>query len=165
VRSSSGFGRVAVVLPLMKTFSKMLVHEVSIKVTKFTRRTREPQDLPRKAFRALGFVIEMCRYNVDVIRCSKQCLDRLAAQQIHEVSVYGERDVIEILCGLASTGSVRITRIYTETDEFPTPAHLPVKHGVPSSERIVIASLVDIEHKRDLLRAHGIAEDRLIPLS
>jgi hypothetical protein len=151
-------------LLLAKTFFNMLAMELYLKLTKFTRRTREPKDLPQKLVRAFGFFADMWAYNLDVIRCSKRCLKRLAAQHIAEASLYGERYVIEVLCELALNGPVKMKRIYSEYDDEKSRNVVPLDVSSKSGEKMIIASLVDVEPKRERLRNLGVDEERIVVL-
>src|SRR5215813_7522265 len=94
---------------LLKTFVKMLVKQIHLKLTKFTRRGRGPKDFWRKFVSGMGFLLNILRYNLDVIRRSERCLKRLAVREVYQVSVYGERPIAEILQELAMESPVRIT--------------------------------------------------------
>jgi hypothetical protein len=158
------FGWIVVRVLLTKTLVKMLVTELHLKLTKFTRRTSEPKDLLHKALAGARFITDMFRYNLEVVRCSRRCLTRLAAQGISEASLFGERHIVEVLCDLAFNAPVKITRIYRECADERTRNGVPVKLSITSAEKIIIASLVDIERKRELLRNRGIDEERLIEI-
>ena len=144
---------------LLKTFVKMLLTQIHLKLTKFTRRGRGPKDFWRKFVSGTGFLVNILRYNIDVIRFSRRCLKRLATKQIYEASVYGERHIVEILQELALESPVRITRVYGEGDNNLLEA------TVRSREEIIVASLVDIESKRERLRNLGIDAERIVVLT
>jgi len=73
--------------------------------------------------------------------------------------VYGERHIVEILQELALESPVRITRVYGEGDNNLLEA------TVRSREEIIVASLVDIESKRERLRNLGIDAERIVVLT
>jgi hypothetical protein len=148
---------------LLRTFLKMLVNQIHLKLTKFTRRAREPKDFWQKFVSGAGFLLNILRYNLDVIRCSQRCLKRLAARQVYEVSVYGERHIVEILQELALESPVRITRVYGASDDNKHNADF-LEASTRDREEIIIASLVDIDCKRERLRNLGIDEDRIVVL-
>jgi hypothetical protein len=110
-----------------------------------------------------GFLLNILRYNLDVIRFSERCLKRLAARQVYEVSVYGERHIVEILQELALESPVGITRVYGESHDKEHHEDF-IEASTRGREEIIVASLVDIDGKRERLRNLGIDEKRIVVL-
>jgi len=142
----------------------MLASELHLKLTKFTRRPARSNDLLRQGAKAVRFLSAMVVYNLEVIRCSKRCFGALAASGTGEVSLFGERPVIEVLLNLSLEHPVKIARIYKQCGDERNRGGVPLRVGRASNEKIIIGSVVDIARKRELLLKAGIAEERLIQL-
>src|ERR1051325_1099531 len=108
------FKSFAVRILLTKTICMILYDHLYLKLTKFTRCPSRPGDLGRQPQKAWRFLRDMFTYDLEVVRSSKRCLESLAAQGVREVSVFGERHIIEVLADLAVGSPIRIARIYKQ---------------------------------------------------
>src|SRR5262245_23421175 len=97
---------------LFKTFVKMLARQLYLKLTKITRRSGDARNLLNKLVKGYYFVKFMSAYNIYAIRRCRECLKRLVKEDVQEVSIYGERDIAEVLYDLTFEIPVRIKTIY-----------------------------------------------------
>lgn len=151
---------------LFGTFVKMLGRQLHLKLTKFTRRSRGTRDYLSKIIKGYEFLMFMSRYNVDAIRRSRHCLRNLASQNINEVSVYGMKDLAEVLYDLTFEIPITINAIYTDYDQERFLGFDPVPVGEigKSSGKVIIASLVTVEEKIERLLSLGVTSDRIVLL-
>jgi hypothetical protein len=158
---------VLVRLLLTKTFLKTLARQLRLKLTKFTRRSSGPKAFLGKVTAAGDFLRFIVRYNWDVIRRSRRCLKRLAAENVEEVFVYGESDVTEVLCNLTIEIPVKVMRLgdYHKTLGDLAPQELPIEASVARRTKVIIASLVNVEERTRRLRELGVDEKRIVLLS
>ena len=157
--------RLVVQILLFRILVQMLARQLYLKFTKFTRRTREPKDFLRKIVRGYGFFMDMVRYNLEVVRRSRYCLDKLAEQGVREAAIYGERPILEVLCQMASAGPVKIKRIDPETEtRRPTYDVKSADHITKCDKAVIVASLIDIDRKKERLLKMGVEEERMVVL-
>jgi hypothetical protein len=152
---------------LVKTFLKTLARQLHLKLTKFTRRSGRPIDFFAKFAAGYDFLKHASSYNREVIRRSRLCLLQLAAANVREVFVYGDRDVLEVLCQLTLEIPVKVNIL---GEHYKTPADLaPQEVSIETSAtrplKVIIASLVNIEERTMHLRAIGVDPRRIILLS
>lgn len=152
---------------LFKTFARMLARQFFLKLTKFTRRSREAKDLVSKGGKAYEFLRDMCRHNQRAIQRSKLCLESLAARGVREVSVYGARDMTEILYDLTFEIPIKIRAVYDGggRKSFLGIDVLPLEESTRSQEKVIIASLVAVESKVERLQNLGIDRKRIVLLA
>ncbi|HEV8725744.1 MAG TPA: hypothetical protein VGW77_34445 [Candidatus Binatia bacterium] len=153
---------------LIKTFLKTLARQVYLKLTKFTRRSRGAKnDFFGKFAAGYDFLKHVSLYNWEVIQRSRLCLKQLAAENVQEVFVYGERDVTEVLYSLTFEFPVKLNtlgehyKIYSDLASH----ELPIETSASRPEKVVIASLVNIEERAMRLREIGVDERRIVFLS
>ena len=154
-------------LSLLFTLLKMLAGQVHLKLTKFTRRAREPKDFFYKVLRGCEFFNDVLRYDLEVIRRSRACLRNLAEQGVHEVALYGERPIVEVLCQVAVASPVKVKRVYEEWNHGRHASlydAAPLEESIKSREPVIVASLVDSERKKARLLNIGIQEERIVVL-
>lgn len=152
---------------LFKTFIKTLARQLYLKLTKFTRRSSGPNAFFAKFAAASDFLKHMSRYNWEVIRRSRRCLEQLAAENVKEVFVYGERDVTEVLCNLAFEIPVKVITLgeYYKALTDLAPHEVPIEMGTVGREKIIIGSLVNIEERTRRLRKMGVDDKRIVLLT
>jgi hypothetical protein len=152
---------------LFKTFVKMLARQLYLKLTKFTRRSGDVRDLLNKLVKGYYFVKFMSAYNIYAIRRCRECLKRLVKEDVQEVSIYGERDIAEVLYDLTFEIPVRIKTFYADAvkKEFRRFKVVPIEVSARSQEKVIVASLVDIEDKTEHLRKAGVEGRRMVLLS
>jgi hypothetical protein len=150
---------------LAKTFAKTLARQFYLKLTKFTRRSREPKAFAKSLAAGCEFLRDMWRYNWDVIRLSRGCLERLTEEHVQEVFVYGESDVREVLCDLtfAVPMKVKMLRDHYENENSVSGA-VPLEVGAASSDKIIVASVVNVQERIRRLVELGVDHKRLILL-
>lgn len=152
---------------LIKTFLKTLARQLYLKLTKFTRRSRGANDFFGKFAAGYEFLKHVSLYNWEVIQRSRLCLKQLAAENVQEVFVYGERDVTEVLSILTFEFPVNLNLLgehYKISSDLA--AHeLPIESSANRPEKVVIASLVNSEERALRLREIGVDEKRIIFLS
>jgi hypothetical protein len=148
---------------LIKTFAKTLAHQLLLKLTKFSRRSSKPSHSFDKLAKGYRFLMDMSRYNREVIQRSRRCLERLAADNVQEVFIYGERDVTEVLYNLTLEIPVKINKI---PEHFGSKGHwiLSVEMGATDRKKVIIASLVNIEERTRRLRDMGVNDERIVLL-
>ena len=107
--------------------------------------------------------MDMSRYNREVIQRSRRCLERLAADNVQEVFIYGERDVTEVLYSLTLEIPVKINKI---PEHFGPQGQwiLSVEMGATDRKKVIIASLVNIEERTRRLRDMGVNDERIVLL-
>lgn len=154
-------------LLLLKTFVKTFARQVYLKLTKFTRRSNGPRRLYYKMAAGREFLSYMFRYNRDVIQRSRRCLGQLAAHNIKEVFLYGEREITEFIHDLTFASPVKVRIIHESCGSRPPfrRAGVSLEEVIASNEKIVIASVINTEARMMRLRALGIAEKRMVLLS
>jgi hypothetical protein len=106
----------------------------------------------------------MSRYNLEVIRQSRRCLRRLVTENVQEVFVYGERDIVEVLQSLTYEFPVKLNILgeqYKISSELLAHEHL-IETSTTRPEKVIIASLVNIEERAMRLRKIGVDERRII---
>ena len=159
--------RVVVGVLLFRTFIKTLTRQLYLKLTKFTRRSTTPKAYGQKLAAGYSFLRDMFYYNLDVIRRSRRCLKLLAAENIKEVFVYGERDVTEVLYDLTFEIPVRMIRICNSPNDYQYSKRNTSSPEINSAggKKIIIASLVNVEERTRRLREVGIEDRRLVLLS
>jgi hypothetical protein len=151
---------------LFKTFMKMLARQLYLKLTKFTRRSGGTRDLLNKFVKAYDFVRFMVAHNIYTIRRCRECLTRLVAKDVRIVSIYGERDIVEVLYDLTLELPVRIKVIYADSVDqaFRKFKIVPIEESAKGLEKVIVASLVDIDDKAERLRKSGVERERLVLL-
>jgi hypothetical protein len=108
----------------------------------------------------------MWQYNWEVIRHSRRCLKQLAADNVHEVFVYGERDVTEVLYDLTFEIPVKLTLIpkYYEPHEQPVKNRILEAMSGTTRKKVLVASLVNIEETVRRLRELSVDDARIVLL-
>jgi hypothetical protein len=152
---------------LTKTFLKTLARQLYLKVTKFTRRSGGANDFFGKFASGYDFLKHVTLYNWEVIRRSRICLEQLAAENVHEVFVYGERDIREMLYNLTFEIPVKVNILgdrYETSNDFAS-HELLIETSATGPQKVIIASLVNIEERAMRLRAMGVDEGRIVFLS
>jgi hypothetical protein len=151
---------------LFKTFIKTLARQLYLKLTKLTRRSRGPRAFGKKLTAGYDFLREMCYYNRDVIRRSRRCLKQLTADNVHQVFVYGEKDVREVLYHLAFEFPVELRTIHEgyESSVNSQPKTVPLEMTRVGREKVIVASLVNIEERIRRLRELGVNDERIVRL-
>jgi hypothetical protein len=152
---------------LFKTFLRMLARQVYLKLTKFTRRSRGANNFFGKFAAGYDFLKHVSLYNWEVIQRSRFCLKQLAAENVQEVFVYGERDVTEALYSLTFEFPVKLNMLGEHYKMYSDLAshEFPIETSATRPEKVVIASLVNIEERAMRLREIGVNERRIIFLS
>ena len=145
----------------LKTVLTMVPVQMRIKLAKFTRRGTEREEIAHKVKRALEFVFTILAYDVDLVRRSRACLINVARRQVGEISLYGERHVIEIISQLAPGCEVKIARTYGEQDAILN-GSMTIQDLSAGVEPILIASLVDADRKAGHLRSAGVEPSRIV---
>jgi hypothetical protein len=158
--------RALVAALLLKTFIRTIARQLHLKLTKLVRRSSGPNAYFRKFAAATDFLINMARYNCEVIRRSRRCLKRLAVENVEEILVYGEQDVTEVLYNLTIEIPVRVRTLgeYYKTSTDLAPYELPIEASVARRTKVIIASLVNIEERSKLLRSMGVDDKRIVLL-
>jgi hypothetical protein len=151
---------------LASVFVKMLSKEIYLKATKLSRKTASVREGPAKLVKLAAFVWSMCQYNLDVIKCSRHCVERLFARGIREIAVYGANDVAEVLYYLTLDIPVSICAVY---DDFPGARFLdfevlPIAACAVARPRVIVAALVGVDEKIERLTAAGTTTDRIVLL-
>lgn len=152
---------------LFKVFIRTATLQLIIKLKKFTRHSRRPKSFLRKSIAGCEFLRDMLAYNWDVIRRSRRCVARLAAENTRTVLVYGEKDIVEVLQALSFETPTKmqiLTEAYESNKNFGVEMH-PVERCPTSQDRIIVASLVNVEERVGRLRALGVADERIILLT
>jgi len=159
--------RTLVSILLLETFVKTLARQLRLKLTKFTRRSGGPNAFCAKFAAAGDFLKHMSRYNWEIIRRSRRCLEQLAAENVKEVFVYGEPDVTEVLCKLTFEIPVKVTTLgeYYKALTDLAPYEVPIEMGTVGREKIIIGSLVNIEERTRRLRKMGVDDKRIVLLA
>lgn len=152
---------------LLKTFTKMLARQVYVKLFKFTRRSRGPEAFYRKFAAGFDFLMSMLKYDRKVIECARRCLTRLAAEDVQEALVFGDKGVTEILYDLAFEIPVKLKTVYEhyEADEDLMQNMVPIEMCGGSRQKVIVASLVNIEERVRRLRELGVDNERMIFLN
>ena len=148
-------------ISLTRTFIKTFARQLYLKLTKFTRRSSGPKSFWRKVVSGCGFVRDMSRYNRDVIRRSRLCLVRLANEEVREVWVYGEKDIKEVLYDWTFEIPIKVKMICDYSDNREDGLEV----CAASRDKIIIASLVNIEERSRRIRELGVKDDRIIFLN
>jgi hypothetical protein len=152
---------------LAKTFIKTLTYQFYLKLTKFRRRPRGSRAFGNSLAAGYDFLRDMSYYNWDVIRRSRRCLKQLAAGNVHEVLVYGERDVKEVLYHLTLEIPVRVKALGEdcETCKDLKRNELPIEVNIESREKIIVASLINVDERVRRLRELGVDNERIVLLN
>jgi hypothetical protein len=145
----------------------MLARQLHLKLTKFTRRSRGTKGLVSKVAKGFDFVRYMSASNMDAIKRSRNCLEKLAAQQVQEVSLYGAGDIAQVLYDLTFEIPVKINSIYDDFNNkrIATFKVVPVAESAKSHEKVIIASFAAVDDKLERLRKLGIDNDRIVVLN
>lgn len=150
---------------LAKTFMKTLAHQIYLKLTKFTRRSSGPKSFFRKCIAGYEFLNDMSEYNRDVIKRCRHCVERLAAENLSAVLVYGEKDIVEFLRDLSLQNSVRMKLLHDRYEPEKLGREMvPVETGISGGEKIIVASLVNTQERIRRLIQLGVDNDRIILL-
>lgn len=160
------FKRVFVRGLLFKGFGKALLRQLYIKLTKFTRRASGAKSLLPKFGAGYQFLKDMSAYNWEVIKRCRHCMKRLTAENVSAVLVYGEKDIVEVLSDLTIEAPVRMRILLEryEADEKCGGEAVSVEVGASSSEKIIVASLVNTQERIKRLRELGVDKERIILL-
>jgi hypothetical protein len=151
---------------LFKIFIKTLAGQLYLKLTKFTRRSSGPKSFLRKFVAGYDFVKDMLAYNWGVIRRCRCCVKKLSAENVPAVLVYGEKDIIEVLSALSFEAPVKM-RILRECYEFDKKLGgdlVPVEVSAGSPDKIIVASVVNVEGRTRRLRELGVDAERIVLL-
>ena len=145
----------------------MLARQLHLKLTKFTRRSRGTKGLVSKVAKGFDFVRYMSASNMDAIKRSRNCLEKLAAQQVQEVSLYGAGDIAQVLYDLTFEIPMKINSIYDDFDNKRISKFkvVPVAESAKSHEKVIIASFAAVDDKLERLRKLGIDNDRIVVLN
>ena len=150
---------------LTKTFTKTLSHQFYLKLTKFTRRSRGAKAFAKSLAAGYEFLRDMSYYNWDVIRRSRCCLNQLAKENVQEVFAYGESDVREVLYDLTFEIPVKVKMIRDRYDkENAARGAVALEAGAASRDKIIVASVVNVQERIRRLRELGVGHERLILL-
>lgn len=151
---------------LFKSFVKNLVWQLYVKLTKFTRRSTGPKSFLRKFAAACQFLKGMSEYNWEVLKRCRSCMEELSSRNVPLVLVYGDKDVTEVLhaLSLATHVKMRILREDYEAQETFKWEEVPVEIGIFGNEKIIVASLINIQERIRRLRELGVDCDRLVLL-
>jgi hypothetical protein len=154
-------------LLLFRTFIKTLVWQLYLKLTKFTRRANGPKSFLRKFEAGYAFLKAMSEYDLDIIRRCRRCVKNLTAENVPAVFVYGEKDVMEILFDLSfkTPMKMRILHEHYETDKKFGWEAISLETGASSTEKIIVASLVNTQERTRRLRELGVDNERIILLT
>jgi hypothetical protein len=148
---------------LFNTFVKTLARQCYLKVTKLTRRSSGPRAYGNRLVAVYDFLRDMSYYNWEVIQRSRRCVKQLAADNVHEVLVYGEKDVTEVLYDLTFEIPVKMKAISNyETSRYLMCEKLPSE--ITGQEKVIVASLVNIEERIRRLRGSGVTDERIVLL-
>jgi hypothetical protein len=161
--------RPLVLVLLAVTFVKMLVHQVYVKVTKLSRASRTLKDASARMPKLCAFIVSMGRYNLDVIRRSRRCVDQLAADRVREVTLFGVGHVAEVLYYLTLAAPVAVIAVYDDVlpDDVPPERFFGFSVQPPSAcrardQKVIVAAIVGVEDRIATLQASGIRTDRII---
>ena len=152
---------------LTKTFLKTLARQLYLKLTKFTRRSSGAIDFFGKFAAGYDFVKSVSMYNWEVIQRSRFCLKQLAADNVQEVFVYGERDVTEVLYNLTFEIPIKVNMLgeHYKTSNDVASHELRIETGATRPRKVIIASLVNIEERTMRLCEMGVDNRRIVLLS
>jgi hypothetical protein len=152
---------------LIKTFIKTFARQFYLKLTKLTRRSGGARAFGNKVAAGYDFLRDMSYYNWDVIRRSRRCLKQLAADNVHEVLVYGERDVTEVLYDLTFEIPVRVKALGEDYESRRNlgRSELPIEVDTAGREKIIVASLVNVEERVRRLRELRVDNERIVLLN
>jgi hypothetical protein len=151
---------------LVRTFVKMLGRQLYLKLTKFNRRSRGTSELLSKFVVGYDFLKHVSVYNWEVVQRSRVCLKHLVAENVQEVFVYGERDVKEVLYNLTFEIPVRLNMLgehYKSAGDLASHEHR-IESSITRPEKVIIASLVNIEERAFRLREMGVDDRRIVLL-
>jgi len=106
-------------------------------------------------------------YNWEVIQRSRLCLKQLAADNVQEVFVYGERDVTEVLYNLTFEIPIKLNMLgeHYKTSNDVASHELRIETGAARPLKVIIASLVNIEERTMRLCEMGVDNRRIVLLS
>jgi hypothetical protein len=112
------------------------------------------------------FVRRILESHLYVIRCSKRCLQSLAAYGETEISLYGSGDIAEVVYSLTFEESIKIKNVYDDcrASKFHGLAILPIEECNSSEEKLMITSLVEIENQVRRLKSLGVPPERILVL-
>jgi hypothetical protein len=149
---------------LIDTFVKTLARQIYLKLTKFTRRSSGANNLFDKFAAAYAFLTHVSLYNWEIIQRSRRCLRQLAAENVREVFVYGERDVAGVLYSLRFEFPVKLNMLgeHYKVHSDLASHELLLESSATRPEKVIIASLVNIEERVMRLRKIGVDERRII---
>lgn len=108
----------------------------------------------------------MWEYDREVIRCARRCFKRLAREDVQEVLVFGDRGVREVFYDLTFEIPIKVKMIrdYWEKHEDMLKDSVTLEVGAASRDKIIIASLVNIEERVRRIRELGVENNRIILL-
>jgi hypothetical protein len=157
---------------LAAAFIKMLSRQLYVKVTKLSRASRTLRDASGRLPKTWAFLVDRCRYDVQLIRRCRRCLDQLAAARIREVTLFGVGDVAEVLYCLTLEVPVKIVAVYDDVavDEAPSETFFRYPIQPPAlcrsrDHKVIVAALVGVEDKLEKLRQAGIRSDRIVVIA
>lgn len=153
-------------LNLAITFFKMLIKQFYMKVTKFSRQPKSIKDILGNIHKSYDFLKNMSQYNTYVIESCNNCLHKLAIDDVNEFAVYGTGDVTEVLYKLTLDAPVKINAVYDymgnkKLFDFNV---MPLSAIRDYKGKIVVASLVGVEDRVEILKKMGITSDKIVLL-
>ena len=151
---------------LAMAFIKMLIKQLHIKVTKFSRQPKSVKEILKKVYRTYDFIKNMGHYNAYVLERCSSCLEKLKLDNIKEFAIYGTGDEADVLYKLASNSSAKIEAVYDDFGEgkFFIFDIMPVEEIKNYRGKIIITALLNTERRVELLKSMGIEDERILLL-
>lgn len=156
----------AVKMQLILTSFKMLIKHFHMKVTKFSRQPKSLKDILRKAYKTYDFLKNMIQYHTYILDQCEKCLKKLASNNIKEFAIYGTGDVAEVLYKLTLNTPVKVNAVYDslEGKKFFKFNVMPVETIKYYRGKIVVATLLGVEDKIEILKKIGVKDEKIVLL-
>ena len=162
---------VGAVMPwlLAAAFVRMLSGQLLMKVTKLSRTSRGLRDASGRVSKMLAFADSMCRYDLEVIRRGRRCIAQLLSARNREVALFGVGDVATVLRLQAWAAGIQVVAVYDDVDPdeptIETFFGLPVQPAAACrlrDHKVLVAALVGVEDKLDVLHRAGVRVDNIM---
>lgn len=138
----------------------MIIRQFYIKVSvpsrgrfKFEGRQR---GVIKRIYSLYVFFIKIWKYDRQLIKLCRRCLERLYMQGVKSVVIFGDGDIAKILSILAMPLPLKIVDISDDSQNL--------KNLNQEGEKIIIASLVNIKNRIDRIKEVGFEEERIVTL-
>ena len=157
---------------LAAAFVWMLSGQLWMKVTKVSRTSRGLRDASGRVSKALAFVFSMCRYDLEAIRRCRRCIASLASARVREIALFGIGDVATLLRLQAVAAGIEVVAVYDDVDPDEPMVETFFGHRVhPAAasrlrdHKVLVAALVGVEDKLDVLHRAGVRVDNIIQIA